>query len=265
MFTFATLGMDSSELCQRSDSLIVQPGSTKLSDSSGPSLTTVSSVTSSSTGAATGGATSTTDTPGAPKGDLENLLSWQPSQRWGTKWKDKIMWFSWFWLAWHKVLDSWTLTTMGTVESLILVREHCGQVDRELDSRSEGLGFDSQCWPCVEVLGKLCIQHRLGPPTCNGYLVHRSKVGSIVAGCIGAYLARGKVESVEHVSSWSLDSKTTTFTFSKHVSSQIGYISYVWSFNFLYAMCDFLYGTSCKIHFVTFHFHKWSITCKVKV
>ena len=24
-------------------------------------------------------------------------------------------------------------------------------VDRALDSRSEGLGFDSQCWPCVEV------------------------------------------------------------------------------------------------------------------
>ena len=31
----------------------------------------------------------------------------------------------------------------------------CGQVDRTLDSRSEGLGFDSQCWSCVEVSGKL--------------------------------------------------------------------------------------------------------------
>ena len=27
----------------------------------------------------------------------------------------------------------------------------CGQVDRALDARSEGLGFDSQCWPCLEV------------------------------------------------------------------------------------------------------------------
>ena len=85
--------------------------------------------------------------------------------------------------------------------------EAYGLVVRALDSRSEGLGFDSQCWPCVEVSGKLCIPHCLGPPSHNGYLVHRSKVGSIVAGCIGAHLARGKVKSVEHALSWSLDSK----------------------------------------------------------
>ena len=82
----------------------------------------------------------------------------------------------------------------------------CGLVDRALDSRSEGLGFDSQCWPCVEVLGKLRIRHCLVPPSRNGYLVHRSKVGSIVAGCIGANLSRGKIKFVEHVLSWSLDS-----------------------------------------------------------
>ena len=81
-----------------------------------------------------------------------------------------------------------------------------GLVDRALDSRSEGLGFDSQCWPCAEVLAKLSIPH-LGPPSHNGYLVHRSKVGSIVAGSIAALLARGKVKSVEHALSWSLDSK----------------------------------------------------------
>ena len=76
----------------------------------------------------------------------------------------------------------------------------CGPVDTALDSRSEGLEFDSQCWPCVEVLGKLCIPHCLGPPSCNGYLVHRSKVGSIVAGCIGAHLARGKVKGLLNMS-----------------------------------------------------------------
>ena len=74
-----------------------------------------------------------------------------------------------------------------------------GQVDRVLESRSEGLGFDSKCWSCVEVLGKLFIPHCLGSLTCNGYLVHRFKVGSIVAGCIGADLARGKVSSEEHM------------------------------------------------------------------
>ena len=69
-----------------------------------------------------------------------------------------------------------------------------GQVDESLNSKSAGLGFDSKCWPCVEVSGKLCIPHCCGPPSCNGYLVHRSKVGSIVAGCIGPHLAMGKVE-----------------------------------------------------------------------
>ena len=70
-----------------------------------------------------------------------------------------------------------------------------GQVDRVLESSSEGLGFASKCWSCVEVLGKLCIPHCLGSLTRDGYLVHRFKVGSIVAGCIGAHLARGKVWS----------------------------------------------------------------------
>ena len=60
--------------------------------------------------------------------------------------------------------------------SLSLMYRACGQVDRALDSRSEDLGFDSQCWPCVEVSGKLCIPHCLSSPSRNGYLVHRSKV-----------------------------------------------------------------------------------------
>ena len=49
---------------------------------------------------------------------------------------------------------------------------NCGQVDRALDLRSRGLGFDSQCWPCVEVQGKLSIPHCLCPPSRTGYLVH---------------------------------------------------------------------------------------------
>ena len=55
----------------------------------------------------------------------------------------------------------------------------CGPVDRAFDSRSEDLGFDSQCWPCVEVLGKLCIPHYLGQPSHNGYLVHRAKAALV--------------------------------------------------------------------------------------
>ena len=69
----------------------------------------------------------------------------------------------------------------------------CGQVDRALDSRSKGLRFDSQCWPCVEVSGKLRIPHCLGPPSCNGYLVHRLMVRLIVAGCCAPTARGGKV------------------------------------------------------------------------
>ena len=85
----------------------------------------------------------------------------------------------------------------------------CGPVERALDWRSElRSGFDSQCLPCVEVSGKLTLYSTLPWSTShNGYLVHRSKFESIVAGYIGAHLARGKVKSVEHALPWSLDSK----------------------------------------------------------
>ena len=53
-------------------------------------------------------------------------------------------------------------------------------MDRALDSKSEGLGFNFSAGHVVEVLGKLCIPHCLGLPSHNGYMVHRSKVGSIV-------------------------------------------------------------------------------------
>ena len=70
-----------------------------------------------------------------------------------------------------------------------------------------GLGFDSKSWPCVEVSGKLRTPHCLGPPSRNGYLVHRSNLRSIVAGYIGVHLARRKVKSVERGLSWSIYSK----------------------------------------------------------
>ena len=47
------------------------------------------------------------------------------------------------------------------------------QVGRALYSRSVDLRFDSQCWPCVEVSGKLQIPHCLCPPSSNDYLVYR--------------------------------------------------------------------------------------------
>ena len=103
---------------------------------------------------------------------------------------------------------SWFHRLRRTVQHLLIEASRLADkeaVYRALDSRSEGLGFDSHCWPCVEVLGKFHNPHCLGPPSLNGYMVHRSKVGSIVAGCMGAHLARGKVKSVEHMLSWSLD------------------------------------------------------------
>ena len=51
---------------------------------------------------------------------------------------------------------------------------------------------DQKVWGWISSTGKLHIPHCL---SC-GYLVHSSKVGSIVAGCIGSHLARGKVNCV---------------------------------------------------------------------
>ena len=50
------------------------------------------------------------------------------------------------------------------------------------------------------VLMKFCAEkNAMGFLFTGVHLMHRSKVGSTVAGCIGAHLARGKVKSVEHV------------------------------------------------------------------
>ena len=42
-----------------------------------------------------------------------------------------------------------------------------------LDPRSKGLVFDSHCWSCVEVSGKLLIPYCLCPLSSDGYLVER--------------------------------------------------------------------------------------------
>ena len=49
----------------------------------------------------------------------------------------------------------------------------CGPVGKVLVSRSEGLGFDSHHWSCVEVPSKLLIPWCLCPPICDWYLVER--------------------------------------------------------------------------------------------
>ena len=82
--------------------------------------------------------------------------------------------------------------------------------------RSEGLGFNSQCWSWVKVSGKLRIPQWLGPSSCNEYLVHKSKVGSIVAGCISVHLAKGMVDAVEHACSWMSGSLPLMFDFESH-------------------------------------------------
>ena len=52
--------------------------------------------------------------------------------------------------------------------------EASGQVDKALDSRSEDLGFNSQYWSSVQVLGKLGIPHYLDLPS-----LAREKVMSV--------------------------------------------------------------------------------------
>ena len=79
------------------------------------------------------------------------------------------------------------------------------------DSRLGGLGFDSQWMSCVEMLGKLRIPRCLSPPSRNGYLVQRVKIGSIIAGCLRCPLLGDKWSTdYLHICS---DLKMNTFTF----------------------------------------------------
>ena len=68
----------------------------------------------------------------------------------------------------------------------------CGQVERALDSRSKGLRLNFKCWSCAEVSGKLHIHTSLVYSAAMGTWC-RFMCGSIVAGCIGVHLARGRV------------------------------------------------------------------------
>ena len=61
----------------------------------------------------------------------------------------------------------------GYSEALVFCLTICDRGERALDSRSKGLGFDSHCWLCVEVSGKLFIPCCLCPPRNDGYLVER--------------------------------------------------------------------------------------------
>ena len=55
----------------------------------------------------------------------------------------------------------------------------CGEEGRTLDLRLEDLGFDSHCWSCVEVLGKLLIPYCLCLPSSTEYHVER-KLGKLL-------------------------------------------------------------------------------------
>ena len=51
----------------------------------------------------------------------------------------------------------------------------CSLVNRVLNSKSKGLGFDSHCWSCVSVSCKRLISYCLCPPITDGYLVDCKK------------------------------------------------------------------------------------------
>ena len=103
-----------------------------------------------------------------------------------------------------------------------------GRMDRNSALKSKGLGFDSHCRSCKEVLGKLVITHCLGLSSSFGYLVHRFKVRSIVAGCQRRSLpgevmgAAGNVIIHMYICS-DLKTFTFTFTFSNCIHRQCCY------------------------------------------
>ena len=103
-------------------------------------------------------------------------------------------------------MTDWRKLTSSSLRDTKYVWEHVAQrigrwiQDQKVRGSISNAGYVQKCRANR-------IPHCLGPPSHNVYLVCRSKVGSIVAGCIGAHLARGKVKSVEHALSWSLGSK----------------------------------------------------------
>ena len=62
--------------------------------------------------------------------------------------------------------------------------EVCGLVNRMLDSRSKGLGFDSHCWSCVEVSGEIFIPYCLCLASSGEYLVDGNCIWVSQATCM---------------------------------------------------------------------------------
>ena len=57
------------------------------------------------------------------------------------------------------------------VVGLLVIMGACGPMGRVVDSGLAGLRFDSHCWSCVDVSGKLLFPFCLCPPGSDGYLV----------------------------------------------------------------------------------------------
>ena len=126
----------------------------------------------------------------------------------------------------------------------------CGQVDRALNSRLEGLGFDSQCWPCVEMSGKLRIPHCLGPTSRNGYLVYRSKAGSIVAGCCaptarGGTLKRSLKNMCSHMDIRTLNRYLYIYL-SQSANKENNLIHIIWTNRTITVFCTVTNGIFCN-------------------
>ena len=111
-----------------------------------------------------------------------------------------------------------------------------------LSTNSFHFFYHLECSWCLNVIG---------PPSRNGYLVHRSKVGSIVAGCIGAYLEMRKVKSVEHALSSSLHSKPLPlplpYSHQKFLAQTLES-----SYNILTRILIYNIYTFCEAHFTAF-------------
>ena len=93
-------------------------------------------------------------------------------------------------VKWRK-LNFWVLSVLYFCHKSIQAAS--GQVNRVFDSQSKGLGFDSLFWSYVEVPTDFAFHTAsVHNPSQNGYLMHKSRAGSIVAGYICAHLAQSK-------------------------------------------------------------------------
>ena len=68
-----------------------------------------------------------------------------------------------------------------------------------VDSKSKGLEYDSHCWSCVKVLGKLLIPFCLCLPSSDGYLMEQESLAIAAAKCANDEFSQEEMRQYKYV------------------------------------------------------------------